>query len=365
MNIRRLILRQFRNLEPTDLLPAPGFNIFWGENAQGKTNLLEAIHLLGSLKSFRGARNEELVRHGESASRLCGEIDNGGVRHQLELMIGPEGKTARVDGKGVRRPADFFGHLRPVLFAPEEMVSLKGPPAGRRALLDRAIFQTDLTYLDRARQYERSLRQRNRLLREGRGEAELAPWTEALIRSGARLRWERFRYLERLVPLLQRSYGQIAGGAEEADIVYDFGQQSETELVIGFQAEIGKVAERERRLGQTLAGPHRDDPDFRLNGRSLRLFGSQGQLRSFLLAFKTAQIEDLQTMTGSPPVLLLDDMTSELDRRRQDFFFAYLRERQGQVFITTTDIRPLLEYGLSSARFFRVERGSVHQDGNE
>ncbi|MBE0598365.1 MAG: DNA replication/repair protein RecF [Desulfuromonadales bacterium] len=363
MNISRISLRQFRNLEPTELIPIGGFNVFWGNNAQGKTNLLEGIHLLGSLKSFRGARNDELIQHGETTCRLAAEIENRGVRRQVELSIGPQGKAARVDGKEVRRPADFFGHLRPVLFSPEEVTLLRGGPAGRRGLLDRAVFQADLTFLDRAREYDRCLRQRNRLLREGRGADQLAPWTEALVSAGARLRLDRGRYLDRLLPLLQKAHRQIAGGEEEVDISYRRG--TEADLIDSLRGELERAKQREKMLGQTLVGPHRDDLEFCLLGRSLRLFASQGQLRSFLLAFKTAQIEDLQNITGVPPVLLLDDMTSELDRCRQNYFFSYLRARQGQVFITTTDIEPLLAHGISTARYFRVEKGTLHHDRDE
>lgn len=364
MEIHRLTFRHFRNMEKIDLVPDRGFNVLWGNNAQGKTNLLEGIHLLGSLKSFRGARNDELIRRGEAFARLAGEIESQGVNRQIELTIETGGKGARVDGKEVRRSVDFFGHLRPVLFAPEEINLVKGAPSGRRNLLDRALFQTDLTFLERAREYERYLKQRNRLLREERGLQELAPWTEGLIRAGARLRLDRILYIRRLRPLLRHAYQQIAGG-EEADLTYPCVEDDESSQVKILEKELARVGERERRFGQTLAGPHRDEVDFEVNGRSLRQFGSQGQQRTFLLAFKTAQIRDLEAVTGEPPVLLLDDMTSELDRRRQDYFFAYLRTRRGQVFITTTDIRPLLEQGLSQGRFFRVEEGALHHDRGE
>jgi DNA replication and repair protein RecF len=365
MNIHRLTLCDFRNIEKVEISPDSGFNIFWGVNAQGKTNLLEAVYLLGNLKSFRGARNEEMIRHGRELSRLKGEVDCQGVRRRIELQIECHGKTGRVDGKESRSTGSFLGHLRPILFSPEEVNLIKGSPAGRRDLLDRAVFQADAAFLGRAQEYRRLLRQRNCLLRENRSRVEIQPWSEGLIRTGARIRHDRFIYIDRLLPLLREAYRNIAGGGEEADLQYTAGAPSVEKLEEALRRELERAEDRERKMGQTLAGPHRDDHRFMVNGRLLRLYGSQGQQRSFILAFKAAQIMDLENRTGEPPVLLLDDMTSELDRQRQGFFFRFLQARQGQVFITTTDIRSLIDEGFRQARFYRVSGGVVEEDCRE
>lgn len=362
MVISRLILRLFRNIKELEIFPETGFNILWGDNAQGKTNILEAVYLLGSLKSFRAAGNEDMILHGREGCRLEAEVKQFEVTRRLNLTITAQGKKARVDEKEIRRPNEFFGLLQAVLFAPEEINLVKGGPAGRRALLDRAIFQTDYTYLERARDFDRHLRQRNRLLREAGAKAELAPWTEGFIRSGACLRQERFLFLERLRPRFQEAYRRIAGETEQANLIYPAGGEDEKKLAAALATELEKVAERERRQGQSLAGPHRDDAEFSIDGRSLRLFGSQGQQRSFVLAFKTAQVQDLEEKNGEPPVLLLDDMTSELDSGRQNYFFRYLTERPGQVFITTTDVTPLRTQEFSRARFFQIRNGGLHHD---
>lgn len=362
MRLEQLILRDYRNIEEATITPDPAFNVLWGDNAQGKTNLLEGIYLLGHLRSFRGSRSEELVRHGTGACRLSGVVQSREIRRRIELTVAETGRSTRIDGKEVRKPGLFMRSLRPVLFSPEEVNLVKGYPAGRRSLLDRAIFQADPEYLERAQDYERCLRQRNQLLRERREEAQIAPWTDQLIRAGARIRFDRLQYLGRLLPLLLQAYRQIAGGHEEANLVYPATGESEAELSESLSQELGRLRERERGLGQTLAGPHRDDPIFQVEGRPVRLYGSQGQQRSFMLAFKTAQIMDLETQLGEPPVLLLDDMTSELDRRRQGYFFHFLLERRGQVFLTTTDVQALRNEGIRQARFFRVLAGSFHED---
>lgn len=365
MYIQRLVLSDYRNIEKVVINPDPEFNVLWGNNAQGKTNFLEGIYLLGSLRSFRTNKNEELIRHNTSKSRVAGDLICQGVHRRVELDISVAGKSAKVDGKEIKKAGLFMGYLRPILFSPEEVGLIKGYPAGRRALLDRAVYQADPSYLERAQQYDRSLRQRNQLLREGRKEAEIVPWTEQLINAGARIRFDRQTYLERLQPLLRETYRNITDGHEEADLHYRASGDGEEELREVLRRELIRQRQRERDLGQTLAGPHRDDLVFLVEGRPLRLYGSQGQQRSYMLAFKTAQIMDLERQIGEPPVLLLDDMTGELDRQRQGFFFRFLLERRGQVFITTTDIQPLQKEGLRHARFFRVSQGTIQEDSRE
>jgi DNA replication and repair protein RecF len=365
MYIHSLTLKNFRNIEKTEIFPDPEFNILWGANAQGKTNFLEAIYLLGNLKSFRAIGNQELPCINFDEARIFARISSGGVDHGIELTIGRNGKSAHLNGKQVKKTAGFFGYLRPILFSPEEVNLLKGYPSGRRALLDRAVFQADPNYLAKAQAYDRCLKQRNRLLREGGNGGELASWTDKLLETGVVLRRERGSYLRRIRPLFQETYGNITSAREKADFFYTPSEKSEEDIGKSFRLELERERERERRLGQTLAGPHRDNPEFMVDGRSARLYASQGQQRSLVLAFKTAQIMDLENRTGEPPVLLLDDMTSELDRQRQEFFFRFLLSRKGQVFITTTEKEPLLQAGLDNGRFFRVSNGSFEEEKEE
>ena len=191
MVLKQLTLRQFRNLKDLTLDWNPGFNVIWGQNAQGKTNLLEAIYLLGHLKSFRQARGTDLIRQGEAAAKLEGCSVRGAVSHQLELVLQSQGRIPRLNGKSVPRLSLYLGYLRTVLFTPEELGLIRGYPAGRRALLDRAILQTDASYLERVQEYEKILRQRNQLLKNQEAAAELQPWTTALARAGGRIRHDR------------------------------------------------------------------------------------------------------------------------------------------------------------------------------
>lgn len=359
MVLDKLQLRSYRNLGNIDLTWNKHFNVICGQNAQGKTNLLEAVYLLGHLKSFRGARGQDLINHTEDSAWVIATINKGGVDHQLEIGLQKTGRNPKVDGKTVKKLSQFLGYLRTVLFTPEELAKVKGFPVGRRALLDRAILQTEPIYLDRVQEYDRILRQRNQLLKKKSDDLELAPWTDALIRTGSRIRYDRQRYLTRFKPFLHQVYKEITGDQESADLNYSIEDNSLQMLTSEMSAVLERLKSREKKLGITLAGPHRDDINFYVAGKSLRSFGSQGQQRSFLLAFKAAQVMDLEERFKEPPVLLLDDLASELDSSRQEGFFNFLLNRQGQVFLTSAQQQKLAGQVRKKASFFKVDQGLV------
>jgi DNA replication and repair protein RecF len=359
--LNQLTVRRFRNLNEAHLSWGEGFNVIWGRNAQGKTNLLEAVYLLGHLKSFRGARSAEMIQEGATAARVSGQVISGKVLHQMDVTIEERGQLPRLNGKVVQRLSHFLGTVRPVLFTADEVGLLKGAPAGRRALLDRAVLQADPGYLDRVQAFQRVLRQRNQLLKERAPATEMAPWDEALIDNGAQLRYDRCRYLERLQPVLARVGAEIAGG-EEIALNYRPTATDQESCRRQLRHDLERLHGRERLLGQTLVGPHRDDPEPLVGGRPLKLFGSQGQQRSFLLAFKAAQLIDLEEQLGEPPLLLLDDLASELDADRQGSFFAFLRQRRGQILITTTHPATLGPAVCPQARYFRVDQGKIDEN---
>ena len=362
MLLEQLSLHDFRNIEAAQIQPHPCFNIFSGANAQGKTNLLESLSILGSLKSFRSGRNDELIRHGQNCCGIKGKTSRNRVAHEMLVNISRDGKQALLDGKPVNQPETYLACLRLVIFSPEEVSLVKGAPAGRRRLLDRAVFLVQGSYLAEVRKYDRLLKQRNRLLKDGCAETEINPWTEELVRSGARIRKARTKYLQRLVPRLTDCYREICGEKERVELLY---REQHDELAVLESAllhELHRQKEQERKYGMTLSGPHRDDFEFLIDGRPLKNYASQGQQRSFILAFKAAQAMDLLTEHGEPPLLLLDDLTGELDQQRQGLFYKFLLSMQTQVFITTTDVRPLLDGGINDGYFFRVENGTFHAD---
>jgi DNA replication and repair protein RecF len=315
------------------------------------------LYLLGNLKSFRTIRNEELIRREATETSVCAEVERDGSRHRIEISLNARGKSLTLDGKPLDRVEQLLSIFRAILFAPEEISLLRGSPQARRALLDRALFQTDPGHLRRVQGYERVLRQRNVLLRQQAPQEQIAPWTKALEAAGDQLRSERRRYIATIEPWLQRSYLAICGGCETLTLGY--GNVLGNEDLPTFAEELAKSATREQAAGQTLVGPHRDDLFFRIDGHAVRQFGSQGQLRSTLLAFKTAQMAQLHAVSGQMPVLLLDDMTSELDRERQERLYEYLSRNRGQVFITTTAGSGLPPAVLAAASGFRMKEGRL------
>lgn len=362
MKLKRLSLAFFRNLEQAELYPGARFNIFYGNNAQGKTNLLESIYLLGTMKSFRMARNSEMVMWGAPGSTVKGEVERNGIAREIALVVEKTGKKIRVDRKPVEKLADFFGNLNVVIFSPEDIAMVRGLPDGRRKYLDRAVFSGEAAYLAVHHEYYRILKHRNALLRTG-DERGLDIWSEKMVESGARLIKSRLAYLREIAILLQEFYGAIAGNGEKAGLAYrphllteeGLDEEGRTRLA----AALARSAAEERRAGTTVVGPHRDDIEFLLNGKVLKHHASQGQQRSFVLALKMAEIEYIQRRHGDPPVLLLDDMTSELDQKRNRNLMEFLRNKEMQVFITTTTLQNILLDEGEHCQAMRVDAGKV------
>jgi DNA replication and repair protein RecF len=362
MILKKLYTNSFRNLEQTSLSFGDRFNIFFGNNAQGKTNLLESIYLLGTMKSFRSSRNVELINWAAPHGLLKGWVEKDGVTREISLLLEKECKKARVDRKSVVKLADFFGSLNVVVFSPEEMAMVKGSPDNRRRYLDRAIFSGDADYLHLHHDYHKIVKSRNILLKSGDTES-LDVWSEKLAEAGARLVAKRAAYLHEIAPLVNESYTAIAGGNEEASLRYlPQTPVGESDIETGrrlLQDALARSTAEERRRGTTLVGPHRDDLEFLLNGRSVRRHASQGQQRSFVLALKMAEIRHLESLFGNPPILLLDDMTAELDRERNRNLMEFLETRRMQVFISTTALQNVELHGTDNYRTFRIEAGKV------
>jgi DNA replication and repair protein RecF len=355
----------FRNLQPAELQCGSRFNVFHGANGQGKTNLLEAIYLLGTLKSFRHARNREMIRSEAEHAVVRGILEKDRVTRDVTVEMDLRIKHPRLDGNPIERLGDFFGHLNVVLFAPDDLLMLKGSPELRRRYLDRAVFSVDLAYLRCYHDYHRTLKNRNALLKSGdlRG---LEAWNVQLVITGTVLAARRAAYIARSAPLVRDYYRTLAGKHEEVTQRYDsllIGEdgQLRDDAAELFASALAKTAREELRRGSSLTGPHRDDLQFRLNGRDVRQYASQGQLRSLILAMKMAEITVAEEQFGAPPILLLDDLASELDQERTANMLAFLDSRPIQVFITTTDPTAIPFAAGTDLQRFRVANGSVQQ----
>jgi DNA replication and repair protein RecF len=336
--VEALRLAHFRNLAPTSLVPAARFNVIAGDNGQGKTNLLEAIYLAGTLRSFRTQRAQDLIAWGEAEASVAAQVVRGDVDRLYEISLGPRRRLARLDGKVPRSVGDYFGDFNVVLFAPEDLRVPRGSPAGRRRFLDRAVFNREAGFLGDAQRFARVLRSRNVLLRDPTPDPALLDVYDAqLADAGARILGARQRYLADFASRFAAAYEAITQSGITASLRY------ESEVAAADLAA-ALVAARRRDLArrQTHVGPHVDDLVFLLDGREARAFASQGQLRALVLAWKTAEMDLLRAVHGDAPVLLLDDVSSELDARRNAFLFEFLARIECQCFVTTTHPRHVL-----------------------
>jgi DNA replication and repair protein RecF len=362
MKLKKLTVSSFRNLKDSSFVPGQRFNIIFGKNAQGKTNLLEAIYLLGTMKSFRMAKNAEMLQWGSSLCSVTGEVERDGITREIQLAVEKNGKRARVDRKHVAKLSDFFGSLNVVVFSPEDISMVRGMPDVRRKYLDRAIFSGDLTYLHHHHEFFKTLKHRNMLLKSGDLDG-LDIWSEKLIENGAKLVASRLQFLRDIQGLLREFYGKIAGNGAEAGISYRPHLMDINALQRDGRSAIAAALDRafseEQRIRTTVVGPHRDDVDFLLGGKVLKHHASQGEQRSFVLALKMAEIEYIQRVHGDPPVLLLDDMTSELDRERNRNLMEFLAIKEMQVFITTTAKDNVLLNERTDQRIFQMESGRL------
>lgn len=361
MRLLALRLRDFRNVAAADLEPGPRATVIVGPNGQGKTNLLEAIYFLATLKPLRSARLAELARFGTKSCSVEGDFQLGAVRRVIGVRVEEGVRQALVDGKKVRDLEDYFGGVAVVAFTPDDLAVVKGGPEIRRRFLDRAVFNRFPAFLGESRSYGRALRSRNRLLREQAPPEVIQAFDGPLAAAGARIVTRRRHLLAELHPrfdeaLAQLSAGQLEGRLRYAPQVLE-GAETEAELAERLLDELERRLERDRQRGHTSVGPHADRLSIQLQGRPARTYASQGQQRAVVLALKIAEIENLRASLGHTPLLLLDDVSSELDRQRNAQLMEYLRELDGQVILSTTDPSLVAAAAGPDARYYRVHEG--------
>jgi DNA replication and repair protein RecF len=357
VKILALQLTDWRNVPEAVVELHPHFNIFAGDNAQGKTNLLEAVHYLGTLRSYRATRTEELIRFGAAQARVRARIERSGVTRLLEVTLKPGHRSARLDGKAVRAAVDWFGSVNAVLFASEDLRLPKGSPGQRRRFLDRAIFGARPEYLKLAQTYEKILRSRNAILRAPPGGREpshalLGTYNEQLVATGAQIVTARTEYLAQIYDRYVHAFEQVTRSGVKPGLRYT----SEAPTADAFAGALRTSLRRDLARGFTTVGPHADDLELILDERPARLYGSQGQLRAIVLALKMAEIQHLEAELGEPPVLMLDDVSSELDPQRNRYLFEFIGEIACQCIITTTDRSHILL--AKNRKDFRVLNGT-------
>ena len=375
MRLSGIGLKNFRNISDAEIVPHKGLNIFVGENAQGKTSLIEAVYLLSTLRSFRTGRLNDLIQNAapeEGRIAVChGTVaaDNKFSDYTLKVRVGPHDRKIMVNEKSTTS-SKFIGNLRTVLFSPESLSAIKGGPDQRRDLIDQAAFQILPNTSKIQRDFTHSLRQRNALLKQIRdqqisvvnGRQMLEGIDQYYLGAATGLIFNRLLFLSELKPFFDEALGQITGNQNNIEVRY---QSAETPWIQGEEHEIKsrlrdelfnstrRVAEES--LGTTLTGPHRHDISILFNGNDSRFFCSQGQQRALILAFKIAEIMYHRRAFDSYPLLLLDDVLSEFDEKRRNFLIDFLRRNEAQTFLTTTD----QTQALPGSSLFKVKEGKI------
>jgi DNA replication and repair protein RecF len=378
MYLKTLHLRQFRNYQDCLVdFDAPK-TILVGNNAQGKSNLLEAVELLSTLKSHRSVRDRELVLEEATVGQIQANLERAYGSIDLALTLRTQGRrTVALNRESLRRQLDFLGILNAVQFSSLDLELVRGAPERRRNWLDSILIQLEPIYAYILQQYNQVLRQRNALLKtfrkqqtEGRidevssrdFDSELALWDAQLATAGSRVTRRRARVLERLAPLAQAWHASISGKTEVLDVTYAPNVSIEQDNPEGVQqAFLDKIQRRripEHQQGTSLVGPHRDEVEFTINETPARSYGSQGQQRTLVLALKLAELKLIEEVVGEPPLLLLDDVLAELDLNRQNQLLDAIQDRF-QTLITTTHLGAFDSQWLNSSQILSVQAGQI------
>jgi DNA replication and repair protein RecF len=355
VHVSRLRLRDFRNYVRLDLELGPGCHLFLGNNAQGKTNVLEALYLVATLRSFRGVGGAQMVREGARGYFVGATIDSQGLSEVKAYWSSTERKLT-LNERPVRRLSEYFGVLRAVVFCSEDLALVKGASRGRRRFLDLILAQTEPGYLTLLMRYARALKSRNALLKHPMpDEAQLEGFSHEVVSAGTGLMAARTALLPRITPWIQDAFRRISGDVDELELRHRPGVRED------FAVALSNSRARERVMRTTLVGPHRDDVEFLVNGRNASQYTSEGQKRTLALALKLAQAEYLSSVVGTPPVLLIDDVMGELDASRRAAFMPLLERAfraGGQVFMTCTEENWPQEMGRNLTRW-SVQRGGI------
>ncbi|MGJ3249379.1 MAG: DNA replication/repair protein RecF [Elainellaceae cyanobacterium] len=374
MYLKSLNLRHFRNYADQRVQFSAPKTILVGDNAQGKSNLLESVELLATLRSHRTSRDRELIQEGEPVGHVTATLKRDWGPIDLAITFRNSGRrTVSVNGESMRRQLDFLGSMNAVQFSSLDLELVRGGPGQRRNWLDTLLTQLEPVYAYILQQYNLVLRQRNALLKQLRAAAEaeskrsvdsteLAIWDAQLAATGTRVVRRRARVIERLTPLAGHWHQSISSSTESLTLHYvpnvPIDEDDPTQIQQAFLSRIQDRAIAEKMQGTTLVGPHRDEVEFHINDTPARQYGSQGQQRTLVLALKLAELKLIEAVVGEPPLLLLDDVLAELDLNRQNQLLETIQDRF-QTLITTTHLGSFDAQWLKSSQVFTVKAGRL------
>lgn len=367
MKIEKIHLKNYRNISDVLLNVNSNLNIFLGKNGQGKTNILESIYLLGTTSSHRTSSDRELINWNQDKSLIQVLLKRRDYSLKISVFIEGSSKRIEINDNPLSKVSELIGNLNVVLFSPEDLNLVKGGPAIRRNFIDTEVSQVNPYYYYKLQKYNHIVKQRNNLLkdiRDKRGKIELLEmWNEQLIEIGSKIIKKRLNVIDKLKILARLSQRQITNGSENLTIEYSCSfkkELDEKDIKFIFSQDLVNNIDEEIKRGYTLSGPHRDDLILKVNDIDIRKYGSQGQQRTTALALKMAELEFMKSETGEYPVLLLDDVFSELDDFRRNKLLQLIAENI-QTFITVTDFKVLGEV-RGSYNLFNVEKGSITKE---
>ena len=357
MIIRSIELKDFRNYEDLSIHFSPKTNIIYGDNAQGKTNILESAYVSGTSKSHKGSRDKEMIRFGQEEAHIRTFVEKGDREYRIDIHLrSNRPKGVAVNRVPIKKISELLGILNIVFFSPEDLNIIKNGPSERRRFVDVELCQLDKIYLSDLSNYNRVLAQRNMLLKDMYSHPDLKDtlivWDEQLITYGRRIIRRREKFIEQLAPIMHHLHDKISGGKEDLVIDYEPSVTAEE-----FEKRLKQQNAKDIKLAQTSVGPHRDDIRFKIKDIDIRRFGSQGQQRSCALSLKLSEIRLVEEATGEVPVLLLDDVLSELDAGRQNYLLDSLSGTQ--TIITCTGLDEFVKMRFSMDKVFEVVSGTV------
>ena len=360
MIIKSIKLENFRNYENLELSFEKGTNILYGDNAQGKTNVLEAVYLSATTKSHKGSKDKEIIRFGQDEAHIRTNLDKEGMEYRVDMHLKKsKSKGIAVNGQHLKKAAQLLGLLNVVFFSPEDLSIIKNGPSERRRFVDMELCQIDKYYLYNLNQYNKIVNQRNKLLKDFYHNTDiyetLHVWDMQLVTYGKQIIERRKEFVDQLNEIIYGIHKNLSGGREELVIVYEPDTEAEN-----FEYELQKFREKDIKYKMTSVGPHRDDFSFVVNGVDIRKYGSQGQLRTAALSLKLSEIELVKKVTGDNPVLLLDDVLSELDSNRQNYLLNNIGNIQ--TIITCTGLDEFINNRFSIDKIFKVTNGRIESE---
>lgn len=359
MHITSIEVGDFRNYENAKLEFHPKINILYGDNAQGKTNILESIFVCGTSNSHKGSKDKELIRMGKEEAHIRMVLQKREISHRIDMHLRKnKAKGIAIDGIPIRKSSELMGLLNVIFFSPEDLKIIKNGPAERRRFMDMELCQLDGIYLHDLAEYNKVLKQRNKLLKQIVYQPylkdTLSIWDEKLLEFGDRIIDRRHLFVREIREIVQKISENLTGGKERITVSYEANVEKED-----FKRELNASLERDLKFCTTSIGPHKDDLCFINQDMDMRKFGSQGQQRTCALALKLAEIEIVKQNTGDFPVLLLDDVLSELDRNRQNYLLDSIHDIQA--IITCTGLEEFIDSRLTLDRVFRINAGRVEE----